>query len=616
MNSRIITYLRKYSTNEVKINQLLVSSFLHYNGISVDKNLLLKTIVDSATEKVKRDVIDFTSILSSNRFPLDFEHLIELFEFILSPEDKIVTGAVYTPKYIREYIIANTLGKIEKEDLCSMKIADISCGCGGFLLSAAQELRNKTGKSYSEIFKRNIYGLDIKAYSVERTKILLSILALSEGEDVLNFEFNLSVGDALNFDWKSTNGNHEGFDFVIGNPPYVCSRNIENSTREYLDKWVVCSTGHPDLYIPFFQIGLENLRPNGKLGYITVNSFFKSLNGRALREYFKRAKSNITIIDFGTRQVFAKKSTYTCICLIEKSESNSVKYIRWEDERPLDEVKEYSTVYYSKLDAKKGWNLQNNEVVAQIERVGKPFDEVYQTRNGIATLKNSIYVFKPVDEDKRFYYLQNGETYKIERGICKNIVNPNGLISQQNIKSLYEKLLFPYEFQNGRAEILSGNFMKEKYPFALKYLEKKRKILSTRDKGKAEKLYEKWFAFGRRQCLERFKYKLFFPHITPITPNFAISRSTDLFFYNGLAVVSNDIQDILVLKKILQSKIFWYYIKNTSKPYSSNFYSLSRNYIKNFGIPSFNSDEVKYLIGESDQKKIDQFLESKYEVKI
>ncbi|HVX01358.1 MAG TPA: hypothetical protein VHA52_13125, partial [Candidatus Babeliaceae bacterium] len=55
-----------------------------------------------------------------------------------------------------------------------------------------------------------------------------------------------------------------------------------------------------------------------------------------------------------------------------------------------------------------------------------------------------------------------------------------------------------------------------------------------------------------------------------------------------------------------------YYIQNTSKPYSANYYSLSKNYIKNFGIYQFNESEINYLLGEPDQKKIDSFLESLY----
>lgn len=54
----------------------------------------------------------------------------------------------------------------------------------------------------------------------------------------------------------------------------------------------------------------------------------------------------------------------------------------------------------------KGWNLKDNKTISKIESTGIPFGELYQTRHGIATLKNDIYIFRPVDEDNDFFYLQ------------------------------------------------------------------------------------------------------------------------------------------------------------------------------------------------------------------
>ncbi len=75
--------------------------------------------------------------------------------------------------------------------------------------------------------------------------------------------------------------------------------------------------GHPDLYIPFFEIGLTLLKEKGMLGFITMNTFFKSVNGRALRGYFQSKNYDLKIVDFGSTQVFQSKPTYTCVCLIQ-----------------------------------------------------------------------------------------------------------------------------------------------------------------------------------------------------------------------------------------------------------------------------------------------------------
>lgn len=47
--------------------------------------------------------------------------------------------------------------------------------------------------SYFEIFRNNLFGLDIQDYSIKRSKLLLILLAITKGEDLENFDFNLNV---------------------------------------------------------------------------------------------------------------------------------------------------------------------------------------------------------------------------------------------------------------------------------------------------------------------------------------------------------------------------------------------------------------------------------------
>jgi type I restriction-modification system DNA methylase subunit len=105
--------------------------------------------------------------------------------------------------------------------------------------------------------------------------LLLSLLALQSGEDIEEFQFNLYQGDSLDFDWTTAINDFNGFSIILGNPPYVCARNLDIETKEKLKNWEVCQSGNSDLYIPFFQIAIENLAENGTLGFITMNSFFK-----------------------------------------------------------------------------------------------------------------------------------------------------------------------------------------------------------------------------------------------------------------------------------------------------------------------------------------------------
>lgn len=614
MKNQVFRFLNKYSTQPHEVDRLIISAFLTTNKIVVKKNEFLKSYRIQETDTEKYSMLQkFILLIKQETKKFEFEELIELFEFVVSPADRVVNGAIYTPLNIREYITKQSVLSRENT-LQTLRIADIACGCGGFLFNASKHLKNETGKTYFEIYKNQIFGLDIQQYSTTRTKLLLTLLALSEGEDKKEFHFNIFAADAIDFNWLKNLPGFLGFDIILGNPPYVCSRNLSIETKIKLQKWDVSKSGHPDLYIPFFQIAIESLAINGILGFITMNSFFKSLNGRRLREYFQNNSLEFRIIDFGTEQIFKSRYTYTCICLIEKRRANFIKYYKSNGVKNLPtNQKLFSKIKYSKLDFKKGWNLQNHEIISKIESTGVSLGELYKTRNGIATLKNDIYIFNPVKEDDEFYYLQNGSVYPIEKGICRDILNSNKLNTTDSLSKLKEKLIFPYD-DGIKPQLLNENFIKQNFPQAFLYLESKKAILAKRDNGEGN--YENWFAFGRTQSLEKMKHKLFFPHLADKVPNYVINSDENLLFYNGLALLADSRRELLVMKKIMESRLFWFYIKSSSKPYTSGYFSFSSNYIRNFGICNLDKDEIEFVINEKDKTVLDHFFETKYDISI
>ncbi|MGJ4789449.1 HsdM family class I SAM-dependent methyltransferase [Leptospira koniambonensis] len=603
-------YLSQYSAFPKDVDRLVVSAFLEINKIKPRKNKLLKSYLISKNKRTEYlSLLEFISIIKTDATKLDLEMLVELFEFVISPADKIINGAIYTPNHIRDFIVKKAFSQAIELNT-DVKISDIACGCGGFLLNSSRELKKRFNRPYAEIFENNIFGLDIQKYSIMRTKLLLSLLAFQSGEDEEEFSFNLFHGNSLNFDWRTKVNQFSGFNIIMGNPPYVCARNLDQSTREELKNWEVSKSGNSDLYIPFFQIAIELLTANGLLGYITMNSFFKSLNGRALRDYFQRKQLSIRIIDFGAEQVFKSKNTYTCICFIENRNGQFISYTTSKIKN-LRKKQSFNKIAYKGLNSKKGWNLNDNRTISKIESTGIPFGELYRTRHGIATLKNDIFIFKPIDEDDKYFYLQNGSLYKIEKEICKDIVNSNRLSREISLKEIKEKLIFPYD-QQERPKLLSEKLIKDAYPEAHKYLQSKKRTLAKRDKGNGK--YENWFAFGRTQSLEKIKNKMFFPKYSDKTPNFIINSDENLLFYNGLAIIGCSLNEFKIIKKIMESNIFWYYIKSTSKPYTSNYYSLNGNYLNHFGICELSSNERKFLLKESDQKILNKFFEDKYEI--
>ena len=610
MTHSVFKYLKSFTTLPKEVDRLIVSAFLEVNKIKVKNNLFIQSYIITNKCQDNNALIKFIQVINKEIKDFNLEELIEIFEFVISPSDRVINGAIYTPNYIRAFITSQALSS-RKNKNDDIKIADIACGCGAFLLTASKKLRKKTKKSYKDIFRENIYGLDIQDYSINRTKILLSILAILEKEDIKEFDFNLFIADALTFDWKVNLKSFDGFDIILGNPPYVRGRNLAKETIEKIQKFEVCNSGNPDLYIPFFQLGIENLSTGGFLGLITMNSFFKSLNGRNLRAYLQKKSLSFKIIDFGTEQVFKSKNTYTCLCLIENKKKNFIKYLRSPIKPLPQKEKEFSKIPYKELQAKNGWNLNNYEVISKIESTGIPFGNLFKTRYGIATLKNDIYIFKPIKEDKNYYYLQNGKVYQIEKDICRDILNTNKLSRKVEFDKIKEKVIFPYT-DDIKPLLLEENFIETRYPKAYKYLRDKKDILAQRDKGNGK--YKNWFAFGRTQSLERVKNKLFFPKFTDQIPDYIIKYDDNLLYYNGQAVIGHSEAEMNFIKKLMESKVFWYYIKTTSKPYSSNYYSLNGNYIRNFGVCNLDKSEMEFILAENDKSVLDDFFEKKYNV--
>ena len=597
-----------------EINKLLVTSFAHIHNITIERNEFLKKFIISNKAAEYSQVLIFLSYFQKIEHTIffPFESLMEFFEFVISPSDKLINGAVYTPKNIREYITKQSFNELQNKQTEQIKIVDIACGCGGFLIDASLELKQRTNKSFKMIFQENIFGIDIQEYSIERTKILLSLLAITHGEDEEKFQFNLYKENSLEFEWIKQNEQikkNNGFDLILGNPPYVCSRNMDEKTKELMQKWSTCKTGHPDLYIPFFQIGYELLTPNGILGFITVNTFMHSVNGRAIREYFSDNKVLLKIIDFKDEQIFKSRMTYTCICFLEKKQSECIYYTSCEEINLEDISKlEFNKNSYQNLDTQKGWSLKNSDLVNKLEFIGTPFGKIYNTKSGIATLKNNIYIFKATKEDDKYFYMQDGT--KIEKDVCKEVINTNQLNTCIDIDSLKEKIIFPYTYTQNQAVIIEENLFSKQFPKAYKYLLTKKDILATRDKGNGK--YPVWYAFGRTQSLEKVKDKLFFPQLVKKGFKAVINDEEDLYFYNGMAAYAGDKESLKILEKLLVSDVMWSYIENKSKHYASGYFGLGKNYLKDFGIYNFTDDEKDFLLKESDSTKLNNFFNSKY----
>ena len=100
MRTPILKFFKPYckDCDCTYINSLLVSSFLIINRLTLTNNKLLFGYL------LPGDNEDLAAIISKIQLynhSFTLEDLMEVFEFVVSPQDKEVNGAVYTPRYIR-----------------------------------------------------------------------------------------------------------------------------------------------------------------------------------------------------------------------------------------------------------------------------------------------------------------------------------------------------------------------------------------------------------------------------------------------------------------------------------------------------------------------------------
>lgn len=597
MNDSLLKPLLQISDNINEIYTLLCYSFTKINKIDYK----LDTHFIEKFNNINKEKVKKIENIIGNTF--NFDDLIKLFELIIPIEEKEINGVYFTPKNIKEYIVTEIVDTKKTPFL----VCDPSCGCGSFLYTIANVFHSKYSLSYKEIIENYLYGVDILEDNIEKTKDILKLLALTNNEVVK--KFNLTCKNSLDYNFNFDSNKQLKFDAVIGNPPYVRNKNIDLKSKKSVKKWEVSTTGNTDLYIPFYQLGIELLNKNGVLGYITPNTFFISTNGRKLRDYMLNNTKSISIIDFKNNLVFENVMAYTCIVLLNLEDSKRIKYSK-------SNPKYINNLEFNNYDFKafkdNTWRMSSvndDNNIKKIESFSRKLENL-DIKNGVATLKNDLFIFKIEKEDYNYYYrTYNGKKYKIEKKICRDIVKPNILKLETDLINKREKIIFPYYYEKNKLTVIKDRELKQEFPETYKFFCDNKEILTNRDKGK--KVYPEWYAFGRTQGLNTNYEKIFIPYLSDKCYSI-ISDEADLLFYCGYSIKIDGTINKLVLKKILESDVFTYYAKIVSKPYSGGFYSFAKSYIKKFSIPELSDNEIDYLIKENDNVKITNFLCSKY----
>ncbi len=173
-------------------------------------------------------------------------------------------------------------------------------------------------KAQSELLLLTVSG-NIAEFQSEQWK--KKTAELTEKVDRLEAAYNEKK--RVCFEWRfefpevlDDTGNFEGFDAVIGNPPYIrleqtreLSKALESQNYRTFDK-------RGDLYGLFVERGFQLLRPGGYASLIIPNKWMQTGYGKPVRELFL-SKRMLNLVDFGNTKVFDEAGITVCVYLAQ-----------------------------------------------------------------------------------------------------------------------------------------------------------------------------------------------------------------------------------------------------------------------------------------------------------
>lgn len=457
-------------------------------------------------------------------------------------------GKIFTPDFLVNIIMDQ--GNYVSENINKKHVIDNSCGDGQFMVQIVKRYCDDFLKNSNDLkmlkyeLETYIHAIEIEHEELEICKKRCSQVTKMYG--IKNVKWNFINDDTLKtkyFDGK--------MDFVLGNPPYVRVHNLNNNLVSVKD-FAFGNEGMTDLYIVFYEASLMMLNETGIISYITPSSFFTSMAGRFMRNYFINNNLLESICDLKHFQPFNATTYTTIVCLNKAKKNNVLKYYEFDTEN-------YKPYLVSKLEPN-DYNVNNNFYFSTLDNLNtlkKILKNNTQAnifvKNGYATLADKIFI---------------GD-FDFNSDFIIPIIKAS--------RAKWSKIIYPYTKNNKliKEEVL----MKD--PVLFNYLSMQKNKLAKRSIENNND--DNWFAFGRSQAIvDTYKKKL--------SINTLIRTSSDLKLidipsgcgvYSGLYIISDTIS-FSKIKEVLHEPAFSAYISLLGKYKSGGYYTFSSKDLKCF----------------------------------
>ncbi len=413
-------------------------------------------------------------------------------------------------------------------NIIGKKFLDNSFGSGNVLAEAVKcyisacEMAGFSPAVIAEMLHRDIYGieLDEELYA----QCLTRLNAIAENHNLPQVSWNLLCTDSLR--WETD----DRFDFIVGNPPYIAYREIDEQNRKYLrENFKSCGRGKFDYCYAFIEKALRMLSENGILVQLVPNNIYKNVFAEDLRSMLC---THITQIDiFPSQHLFEEVLTSTSIFVYEANAQSEEIICRDNTSKHEYRIKRSS--------------LQGKWIFRETKNSSKTsyrFGDYFNASSAVATLLNEAFILSQETID----------TAGIEKDVIRPAVSPKAM----HLKRA-EYIIFPYFYDEGRLCRIPPESFEKEYPNAAQYLKTFLDKLQARKSDKSAH----WFEYGRSQALQHLNQEKLLLS-TVITNNVEVYRiDCEGIPYTGIYVIPTGNKSIDFAERILKSKEFMEYIK-------------------------------------------------------
>ena len=300
-------------------------------------------------EKAVESIRDLINEISRHRIStISYEFMGNLFENLIPEKDRHLLGQYFTNSDVVDLILKFCLGS--EHDF----VLDPGCGAGTFLVRAYRHKKIMNPRLKHEDILSTIWGIDISKFASHLSTINLAIKDLSVGDNYPRvahsdfFEVNppsvsqtgihFGIPKPAKAKIKSLGVEEkeieypEGFDCVVGNPPYTRQEEIERlAKRGYKGNLIELALSvngnklaqlskRAGIHAYFFVHGYKFLKDGGRFGFVVSNSWLDVDWGSGLQEFFLTHYRILAIIESKVERWFVDADVNTCIVILERSD--------------------------------------------------------------------------------------------------------------------------------------------------------------------------------------------------------------------------------------------------------------------------------------------------------